>query len=95
MPSGRRSSFFLTAPPPDLEEDDTEADTGFLTSVTAKLWTGAYTDRLLLVNDRTLALLDARSSRPTHRWVLADVASVHRQDGLTISITRPTRQFSD
>ena len=51
-----------------------EASDGFLDLVTARLWNGS-SQKILLISDEVISLLDAQTSRASHVWPLRDVTS--------------------
>ena len=57
-----------------------EAVSGFLDLVSARLWSGTF-ERLLLISEAGVQLLEPETSRTTHTWALADVVSAHQEDG--------------
>ena len=51
-----------------------EASDGFLDLVTARPWNGS-SQKILLISDEVISLLDAQTSRASHVWPLRDVTS--------------------
>ena len=62
-----------------------EAMEGFLDIVTAKLWNGS-SEKIIMVGDSALLLLDPESSKQTHAWPLSDVVSA-TEEGSVVNLT--------
>jgi len=63
-----------------------DAAEGFLDLVTARLWNGTA-EKVLLISDQSLSLLDPETSRATHMWALRDIVAADDSGHGGVSLT--------
>ena len=60
-----------------------DATEGFMDIVLARLWNGTF-ERLLLISESGIQLLDPETSRQSHAWSLAELRSVVQEPGSSV-----------